>query len=184
MQLGRNNGQRPPCFAQPPHRAIHIADNTLSSRRALRYSPDSGVQTLSNLPSDAFSINSVGDVVGEYWPGAVSYGKNHAFLYTDEGGFKDLGTLGGASSGAIGVTARLSYGNVTGPYIVGTSTASTKSGSPNLPFVYHAGFGMVELAKLIQATSGTVFTPYFINDDLMMFGSANNGYGFCYLDPV
>ena len=63
--------------------------------------------------SRAFAINARGDVVG-----ASSEGVEHAFLWTANGGFVDLGTLGGTISYARGINAR---GD-----IVGTSTTATQ----------------------------------------------------------
>jgi probable HAF family extracellular repeat protein len=160
---------------------------SLSSERACRYSPGNGVVALSNLPSAGFDINSDGDVCGEYWSGVVSLGRQHAFLHTDAGGLLDLGTLGGAFSTAKSLTRPDANGN---PYVVGWSTASSKNGSPNLPFIYHASFGMVDLTKLIDFTKspgvpqGTLFAPGFINDSLEICASTNNNLGVCLLIPL
>jgi hypothetical protein len=108
-------------------------------------------------------------------------------LYTDAAGFKDLGTLGGSYSTAQSLTRRDANGN---PYVVGWSTVSSKNGAPNLPFIYNASFGMVDLTKLIDFSqspgvpSGTLFSPQYINDNLQICAGTNNNLGICLLIPL
>jgi probable HAF family extracellular repeat protein len=160
-----------------------------ADERAFRITPGSPstILTLSSQSSRASDINNAGDVVGSYYPAAIANDKQHAFLYTDAGGFKDLGTLGGTFSTAGSLTQRDTSGNA---YVVGTSTASGKNGAPQIGFLYHASFGMVDLQKLIRydlspgVPSGTVFAPAYINNALQICASTSNGPGVCLLLPV
>jgi probable HAF family extracellular repeat protein len=103
----------------------------ITDERAFRITPGSPstILTLSSQSSMGNDINNAGDVVGSYYPAALSRDKQHGFLYTDAGGFKDLGTLGGTYSIAYGLTARDANGNA---YVVGDSTASGKNGAPQI----------------------------------------------------
>ncbi|NIN63845.1 MAG: HAF repeat-containing protein, partial [Anaerolineae bacterium] len=53
--------------------------------------------TLGGYRSDAYAINSQGQVVGD---SRNALGFTHAFVWTAEGGMVDLGTLGGGQSSA------------------------------------------------------------------------------------
>jgi probable HAF family extracellular repeat protein len=78
---------------------------TYGPMRAFRYTPGMGMEDVGDLTSKqngqsvGRAINDAGDVVG-YSDSATKIRGitvSHAFLYTDEGGMKDLGTLGGSS---------------------------------------------------------------------------------------
>lgn len=162
----------------------------LTDQRAYRITPGSPstILTLSSHSSRANDINNAGDVVGSYYPASLANNNQHAFLYSDAGGFKDLGTLGGSYSSAYSLTQRDASGNA---YAVGSSTASSKNGSPQIGFIYHASFGMVDLQALIRydlspgVPAGTVFAPRFINSALQICAYMNNGPGgVCLLLPV
>jgi probable HAF family extracellular repeat protein len=78
---------------------------------------------LGNPVSQGFGIDSAGDVVGN---SGTNAGTTHAFLNPAGGTMADLGTLGGSSSYAAGISAN-------GQYIVGYS--STSQGQ-NHAFIY------------------------------------------------
>jgi probable HAF family extracellular repeat protein len=161
----------------------------IADERAYRITPGSPstILTLSSQSSSANDVNNAGDVVGGYYPAALATDKQHAFLYTNAGGFKDLGTLGGTYSYAYSLTQRDGSGNA---YVVGSATASGKNGSPQIGFIYHASFGMVELQKLVRydlspgVPAGTVFAPRYINSALQICAYTGNGPGVCLLLPV
>lgn len=72
----------------------------------------------------------------------VSAAIRHAFLWTSDDGFVDLGTLGGTMSEAVAV-------NNAG-HVIGTST--TVDGERH-PFVWGRATGMVDLAPMVGAAA-------------------------------
>jgi probable HAF family extracellular repeat protein len=110
----------------------------ITDERAFRITPGSPstILTLSSQSSRASDINNAGDVVGSYYPAAISNDKQHGFLYTDAGGFKDLGTLGGTFSTAYSLTQRDASGNPTGLLIARPNAGilyATVGKQPKLP---------------------------------------------------
>jgi probable HAF family extracellular repeat protein len=94
---------------------------------AFRYKPGIGMQDLGALKGGGNSwgggINDAGRVVGQSDSTATPYhgvAPWHAFLYTDEAGMKDLGTLGGYLSSAVGINSK--------DEVVGNATQSTQGG--------------------------------------------------------
>ncbi len=76
----------------------------LVRQRAFRYDPFSNtikeLGIIARFHSYGIDVNSKGDVVGYAETADLNY---HAFLYTDETGMQDLGTLGGEESRANGI---------------------------------------------------------------------------------
>lgn len=72
-----------------------------------------GLQNLGSAGTIAYAINNAGTVVGKT---PVANGSKHAFSWTPSTGIKDLGTVGGSSSSALGVNNR--------GWIVGNSLSS------------------------------------------------------------
>ena len=103
-------------------------------RIAYRYTSAGGMQSLGALDRKGWSegegINDFGDVVGD------SAGR--AFLYTDEEGMKDLGTLGGERSYADAIN---NLGEIVG-------SAQTADGTYH-PFVLIPGYSMASLDDLV-----------------------------------
>jgi uncharacterized membrane protein len=85
----------------------------------------------------------------------------HAFLYTPQGGLKDLGTLGGVVSNALGVDAS---DNVVGSSTAsGTKVPNLNHQDPNrLAFIYTGG-KMIDLNTRIDATGWVLVEATGIN---------------------
>jgi probable HAF family extracellular repeat protein len=121
---------------------------------AHRYTPNVGVIDLGTLPGDIVSyathINLFGEVVG----GSVTndppdYLLGHPFLYSDDGGMVDLGSLGGGRGMANGINAR-------GTVVGWSRTPNTPVGDywdPGDAFVWTVDIHMVDL-NTINKTPG------------------------------
>jgi len=100
----------------------------------------------------------------------------HAFLYTDEGGMKDLGTLGGYKSDASGINSD--------DEVVGNATESTEGGlfggNPSHGFLYtnktdtgkSAMFKLQDLLVNPEDVQGPI-SAQKINDDGQICGQAD-----------
>ena len=91
--------------------------------------------------SEALSISESGDVVGS----SGNLQQRRAVLWAQGGAIRDLGTLGGASSRALGI----SNGQVVG-------TSETSSGEH--AFLWTEAGGMQDLNSLLTSRSGFVLT--------------------------
>ncbi len=110
------------------------------------------------------AINDGGTVVGR---APIANGYQHAFSWTQAGGFVDLGTLGGAESTALSI-------NSSG-WIVGTSLTSNKNGLLH-PFLWTPSTGMQDLnivAKL--ASKDQQAYSMQVNDSGVIAISTNKG---------
>lgn len=109
---------------------------------AILFTPGLGMQDLGVIKAErngtklslAYDLNNAGDVVGVASAGGLS---RRAFRWR-EGVMKDLGTLGGTSSSASGVSQ---FGHVVG--------SSQSKVSHQRPFLYQDEFGMVDVETLV-----------------------------------
>jgi probable HAF family extracellular repeat protein len=110
---------------------------------------DLGTLGTSNLNiSRAWAINNSGQVVGY---SSLDDGNFHAFLWTQAGGMKDLGTInGGTDSFAFGIS---SSGRV-----VGDASPSSQGGQGVTAFVWSKATGMLPLGL------GALSEAFGIND--------------------
>ena len=164
-----NNGQVVG-YAAPPTGGLQVTAVAFRTQpnQPINYSTDN-LGTLgetTGLGSDAYGINSLGQVVGTSWlTGDATF---HAFLYSD-GSMQDLGTLPGATgSRALGI-------NDNGQ-IVGISNI----GANNTAFIYSGNGPMQELDKLIPAASQiSLFEANGINDlgQIVGFGAVQGSGG-------
>jgi len=126
---------------------------------AFRFTEADGMVSLGALPggfsSSGYGINNAGQVVGESDTGPILqpfarvrgfplFG-THAFLWTEAGGMRDLGHLGGGTSRA---TAISDTGQVVG-------TSSLIDGSAHA-FSWTSSGGMLDLNTLLSPNSGWV----------------------------
>ena len=150
-----------------------------SETRAFLWTEATGMQDLGILGrstsvnafsgSEATGINDRGQVIGHSSTDATTIFDpiTHAFLWTPGRGMQDLGTLGGKSSFP---TALNSSGQV-----VGWSTATTATTSPDRAFLWTESGGMVALGMLPDGTSSRA---HAINDagesvGVMSFGTGD-----------
>lgn len=102
---------------------------------------------------------------------AVQSRNRHAFLWTDTGGLRDLGTLGGANSYGRGVTVGV-YPDPTGETIYVTGESETiGAGFNTTPFIWHRGT-MTSIGLLSGCTTGW---GYAINKHKDIVGSCAGG---------
>jgi probable HAF family extracellular repeat protein len=132
---------------------------------AWRYTPGVGWEDLGGLwqdpktgggisPAEARGINNFGDVVG------TSVAEPHrtnpdwrAFLYSDELGMENLGTLAPPKKGKSWDDWSDSAANAVNDngYVVGGSCLGDSDASPNrAAFIWHRSFGMVNLDNVID----------------------------------
>ena len=117
-----------------------------------------GLGTLGGLSSMAWAINNLGAVVGESKDAA---GQDRAFLWTKEGGMRNLGTLGGSTSRAYDI-------NDAGQ-VVGTSINAI---GQMRPFLWTEAEGMRDIGR----PDGSYGGAYGINSygDVAMEGRGGN----------
>lgn len=109
---------------------------------------------------EAIALNNDAEVAGLF---RQPSGVWHAFLFN--GGFTDLGTLGGAESQALSINAA---GDVVG-------TSDTAQAGTRHAFLYHAG-QLVDLNTQLCGPSGWVLTAAgYIGDGGQIIASATNG---------
>jgi probable HAF family extracellular repeat protein len=88
------------------------------------------------------AVDSNGHVAGVFQVSKTPP-RAHAFLWSESGGIKDLGTLGGDDSAAFGINAS---GEAVGQ-------ANSSAGAPDQAFLWTSGAGMVDLGNLGGASS-------------------------------
>jgi probable HAF family extracellular repeat protein len=121
----------------PPHinnkGAISITGWISPRDRAFRWDQSDGLLDLGTFGWSSYptAINNRGDVVGYSYTQA---GFRHAFIWTEAGGIKDLGTLGGWQSQATGIN---DHGRVVGWSMLATGLTHG--------FVWSAETGMKDL---------------------------------------
>jgi probable HAF family extracellular repeat protein len=130
--------------------------------------------TLAGAESEAFAINSSGQVTG--YSSTANFGAFHAFVWTPTtpggttGSMLDLGTLAGASDSSIG------HGINSSGHVVGQSEVVVNDISRSHAFMYTRGRGMVDLNALIDPQSGWELQDAFgINDAGQIVGVGNLG---------
>ena len=106
--------------------------------------------------SRANAVSDTGQVVGSY---TTAGGQTHAFSWTRNGGFVDLGTLGGTTSEALGVN---NAGQVVGSCL-------TAGDATHHAFLWSPATGMLDIGTL----GGTVSHAYDINNAGQIVGSAH-----------
>lgn len=132
--------------------------------------------TITDLgPLSPSAINTWGQVVGTL--------KNHAFMWTKFGGFRDLGTIpGGTVSSAADIN---DFGMVTGTAVGPGTVISTVPDDPDLPnvqcssltqpFIWTQNNGMQGLGTL--SFLGSFSLPYGINCEIPIYATAINDRG-------
>ena len=132
---------------------------SLVRTRAFQYDPFTDtikeLGIIARFHSYGIDVNSKGDVVGYAEASSIDY---HAFLYTDETGMQDLGTLGGEESRAYGINNSRE--------IVGWSDDAS---GVDRAFIYQDGY-----MKLLPVWSGSS-KANDINNAGQVVGSAHNG---------
>jgi probable HAF family extracellular repeat protein len=113
-----------------------------------------GLSFTNSLP---YAINNRGQVVGTSHNASGQY---HAFLWTREGKAKDLGTLGGQTSGALAIN---NLGQIVG--------VSQMANGSSHAFLWTQEQGMQDLMTLThQSCPNCASTAYGINDDGVIVG--------------
>ena len=110
--------------------------------------------------TDARGVNTAGTVVGQLTIGGIS---SRAFVYTPDGQFSILGTLGGFSSAAYGIND------------AGTVVGAAYAPANTFAFSYHNG-QMTNLGSL-DASIGQAFASG-INNEGTIVGSSDVGAGY------
>jgi len=170
------NGQTDPLYPGgfPENHAVLWQQGTILDLGTL---PDGGYQSEANAVNNSgqvvgTALNTTADAnsmaVGNYWYFDVPYGyQERAFLWDQEQGMQDLGTLGGADAEALFINER---GQVVGHSYTG-STASSLCQYPLLTdsFIWEKNTGMVDLGTL----GGTCTEATDLNQKGQVVGSSN-----------
>jgi probable HAF family extracellular repeat protein len=110
-----------------------------------------GLQNIGSSGTLAYDINNAGTVVGKT---RITSGDRHAFSWTSSGVIKDLGTLGGNESTALGIN--------TNGWIVGNSLTTGKGLLHG--FLWTPTTGMVDFTTLAGLSAGQQTYSVQVND--------------------
>lgn len=122
-----------------------------------------GLQNIGSAGTLAFAVNDAGTIVGK---APFANGLKHAFSKTATGAIKDLGTLGGAESSALGINNK--------GWIVGTSLTTSTNGLPH-GFLWTPGAGMQDFTVLAGLSSGQQPYSVQVNDAGVIAITTNKG---------
>jgi probable HAF family extracellular repeat protein len=122
-----------------------------------------GLQNIGSTGTLAFSINDSGIVVGQ---SPFANAAKHAFSWTETGGIKDLGSLGGDESSALSINSQ--------GWIVGTSLTTSKNGLLH-GFLWTPNSGMRDLTALAGLGATAQAYSVKVNDFGVVAISTNKG---------
>lgn len=123
----------------------------------------SGLQNLGSAGTLAYAVNDLGTVVGQT---TVGNAYRHACSWTETGGIKDLGTLGGGESFALSINSQ--------GWIAGTSLTNSRNGLLH-GFLWTPSAGMQDFTILAGISASQQPYSVQVNDFGVVALSTNKG---------